>query len=369
MAWIPLAAAAVSAASSFFGQKDTNDANQAMSREQMEFNAQQADITRSFNASQGDLGRVFASQEAEEARAFSNEQAAVGRNFNASEAALQRAWSSGEAATLRDFSADQAAQLRAWQEVQAENQRVWSERMSASSYQRAVGDLQKAGLNPMLAYSQGGAPMPVGSVPSGAMGSGSLPSGSSASGSGGQSFMGSSGNASGPSASYGSLPARQNAAQVATQSAVQSYMASIQGENIAADTKLKEAQADQSLASAQNVRTQTDRIVQGEIPKLREEIAVMSKSLVNMEDQRLLLQAQTELTRVSRFVEEGRIKSVAASAALDEVSARLKQLAIPEAEAYSEKFKSSFGKDLTPYLRETLDILRVLIYGRAFDHR
>lgn len=61
---------------------------------------------------------------------------------------------------------------------QAQKQMDFQERMSNTSYQRAVADLEAAGLNPMLLYSN----LSGSSSPSGAAGSGISSSGASASG-------------------------------------------------------------------------------------------------------------------------------------------------------------------------------------------
>lgn len=61
------------------------------------------------------------------------------------------------------FNAEQAQIAREFNSAEAQKQRDFEERMASTQWQRAVEDMQKAGLNPALAYSQGG-----NSVPSGA---------------------------------------------------------------------------------------------------------------------------------------------------------------------------------------------------------
>lgn len=65
------------------------------------------------------------------------------------------------------FNAAEADKARIFNAAQAGEQRDWAERLSGSAYQRAIGDMKAAGLNPMLAYSQGGASTPGGASASG----------------------------------------------------------------------------------------------------------------------------------------------------------------------------------------------------------
>lgn len=81
--------------------------------------------------------------------------------YNTLGAIQQGVYNHIEQQTAMKFNSAEAAKNRAWQE-----------QMSNSAYQRAVEDMRKAGINPILAYTQGGASTPAGAQ--GTIGSASM---------------------------------------------------------------------------------------------------------------------------------------------------------------------------------------------------
>lgn len=61
-----------------------------------------------------------------------------------------------------------AQKLNDFNTSEAQKNRDWQTQMSNTAYQRSTQDMIKAGINPILAYQQGGASTPSGSTASGA---------------------------------------------------------------------------------------------------------------------------------------------------------------------------------------------------------
>lgn len=210
--------------------------------------------------------------------------------FNAEQAVLNRQFNSAEAQKTREFT---DSQVQRQMDFQAYNQdTVW---------QRGVQDMQKAGLNPMLAYSQGGNPSSAGAAASGAQ-------------------------ATGSAAQAVQPVAMQNAAGAgvaAAAQAAQTQATQAQTDNIKADTAVKEQQAGKVGWEKRTAELESD-------------IKVYEQHLASARDNYALERAKAERD------------DVIAKAAKVQAEARLEGYKIPQAISESEFWRSNAGK-LKPY--------------------
>lgn len=193
-------------------------------------NSQEAQYAQEAAAQQ----QQYAIQNQQRSEAFNAQQADISRYFNAGEADKARTYSAWSQLQAEDYNANQA-----------ELNRNFQEKMSSSAYQRATADMRAAGINPMVAYMQGGA-----STPSGGMGSVG-PSGS--------------GQASAGPANIGVLPGARTDARPGLLSGVLSSAAEAarlkpQIENIEGDTSMKGAVTSANQALAIKTKAETGKV-------------------------------------------------------------------------------------------------------------
>ena len=225
-----------------------------------------------------------------------------------------------------ETSIEEAAKNREFNSAEAAKQRAWQEQMRSTGYQTAMADLKAAGLNPMLAYSQGPAAMPTGA-----------------------------------NASATSMPQISNKMQAAlSASATAAQIA-----NINAATEKTKADTDVSTATAKQVEAQTHLTstsatesqqrtenLKEQIAEIRESVKLKNQQGITEQQRRVLMSYDAQLKQIQAEVENERIPLVKAQTALTNVQRQLAQYDIAGARNKSSSEETWWGRNVRPYIQD-----------------
>lgn len=229
--------------------------------------------------------------------------------------------SKDNAQNTTEFNAAEAAANRDFQAQQAKEQMHFQERMSSTAYQRATGDMKAAGLNPMLAYSQGAA-----SSPSGAAGGGAQ--------------------------ATGVTPEVKDVISPAVASAQQARLQQAQIDNTKANTDLQRQQRDLASQQTINEGTRNDQIV-GQTALLKSQSTNLDASTAE-----LASRTNVNIQTIENKIQE--VKESYSREDLNRTENQLKKLSIAEARVMEQFFKSKVG-ETSPFAKFVLPILQAIM--------
>lgn len=99
-----------------------------------------------------------------QAYAYQGQESAVQQKYNSQSMLKQMGYNTLQAIMQGIYNHIENNTAMNYNSAEALANREWQERMSSTAYQRAVEDMKKAGLNPILAFANGGASTPGGSA-------------------------------------------------------------------------------------------------------------------------------------------------------------------------------------------------------------
>ena len=99
-----------------------------------------------------------------QAYAYQGQEAALQGKYNSQSMLKQMGYNTLQAIMQGVYNHIENSVAMNYNSAEALANREWQEHMSSTAYQRAVEDMKKAGLNPILAFSNGGASTPGGSA-------------------------------------------------------------------------------------------------------------------------------------------------------------------------------------------------------------